>query len=112
MVSNNVEIKSGSIVGDKSGYSTSDCTIATYTTKSCLAQNVCSSRYMKINSLSHKRKKSSLSLSRPLAVLALCALLLPHSSPAAGLLIADGGLGGVLEVKGHDVQVTINNGIA
>lgn len=31
---------------------------------------------------------------------------------AAGLLIADGGLGGTLEVKEHDIKVTINNGIA
>src|SRR4051812_1712712 len=31
---------------------------------------------------------------------------------AAGLLVADGGLGGVLEVKEHEAQVTINNGIA
>lgn len=31
---------------------------------------------------------------------------------AAGLLIADGGLGGVLEIVEHDVKVTINNGIA
>jgi Ca-activated chloride channel family protein len=31
---------------------------------------------------------------------------------AAGLLIADGGLGGVLEIKEHTVQVTINNGVA
>jgi Ca-activated chloride channel family protein len=31
---------------------------------------------------------------------------------AAGLLIADGGLGGVLEVDEHTVRVTINNGIA
>ncbi len=31
---------------------------------------------------------------------------------AAGLLIADGGFGGVLEIKEHDVHVTINNGIA
>jgi len=30
----------------------------------------------------------------------------------AGLLIADGGFGGVLEVVEHDVHVTINNGIA
>ncbi len=34
------------------------------------------------------------------------------SSNAAGLLIADGGLGGVLEIVEHDVKVTINNGIA
>jgi Ca-activated chloride channel family protein len=39
-------------------------------------------------------------------------LLAPARSHAAGLLIADGGLGGVLEVKEHDVHVTINNGIA
>ena len=31
---------------------------------------------------------------------------------AAGLLIADGGFGGVLEIKDQDVHVTINNGIA
>jgi Ca-activated chloride channel homolog len=30
----------------------------------------------------------------------------------AGLLIADGGLGGVLEIEEHDVRTTINNGIA
>ncbi len=31
---------------------------------------------------------------------------------ASGLLIADGGFGGVLEIKSQDVRVTINNGIA
>lgn len=31
---------------------------------------------------------------------------------AAGLLIADGGFGGVLELKEQDVRVTINNGVA
>jgi len=31
---------------------------------------------------------------------------------AAGLLVADGGLGGALEIKEHDVHVTINNGVA
>lgn len=30
----------------------------------------------------------------------------------AGLLIADGGLGGVLAIEEHDVRVTINNGVA
>ncbi|MEM1296878.1 MAG: VIT domain-containing protein, partial [Verrucomicrobiota bacterium] len=34
------------------------------------------------------------------------------STQAAGLLVADGGFGGVLEIKEHDVHVTINNGIA
>ena len=31
---------------------------------------------------------------------------------ASGLLIADGGLGGVLQIERHDVTVVINNGIA
>ena len=35
-----------------------------------------------------------------------------NSSQAGGLLIADGGFGGTLEVKEHEVDVTINNGIA
>ena len=47
-----------------------------------------------------------------LAALALAAFSIPSPTRAAGLLIADGGMGGVLEVKEHDVQVTINNGIA
>jgi Ca-activated chloride channel family protein len=47
-----------------------------------------------------------------LAALALVAISYSSPARAAGLLIADGGLGGVLEVKEHDVQVTINNGIA
>jgi len=33
-------------------------------------------------------------------------------SGAAGLLIADGGFGGRLEIEEHDVQVTVNNGVA
>src|SRR5262245_20276794 len=36
----------------------------------------------------------------------------PTKANAAGLLIADGGFGGVLDIKEHAVQVTINNGIA
>jgi Ca-activated chloride channel family protein len=42
------------------------------------------------------------------------AIAVTSSTPAAasGLLIADGGLGGVLEIKDHDVRVTINNGVA
>ncbi|MGC3957118.1 MAG: VIT domain-containing protein [Verrucomicrobiota bacterium] len=47
-----------------------------------------------------------------IAAVALTALTLPMNSHAAGLLIADGGLGGVLEIKEHDVHVTINNGVA
>ena len=46
-------------------------------------------------------------------MLAGCILLIAGSrASAAGLLIADGGLGGVLEIDEHTVQVTINNGIA
>jgi Ca-activated chloride channel family protein len=45
----------------------------------------------------------------------LTLLLVAAASPtseAAGLLIADGGFGGVLEIEEHAVDVTINNGIA
>lgn len=58
--------------------------------------------------------KTKLHFLRGLAV-ALFAGALATGAPraeAAGLLIADGGLGGVLEIKEHDVKVTINNGIA
>lgn len=52
----------------------------------------------------------------PILLMTLCmALLSVFSAPtanASGLLIADGGFGGVLEIKDHDVRVTINNGIA
>ncbi len=36
----------------------------------------------------------------------------PSTASAAGLLVADGGFGGVLEIKEQDVRVTINNSIA
>ncbi len=48
---------------------------------------------------------------RVVAVAVLSGLGLVRAE-AAGLLIADGGLGGVLEIKEHNVQVMINNGIA
>lgn len=46
--------------------------------------------------------------------LLLGALLAATPAPgrAAGLLVADGGFGGVLEIKEHDVKVAINNGVA
>jgi len=47
-----------------------------------------------------------------LSVVAFAFLAYPFKSPGAGLLIADGGFGGILEVKEHAAQVTINNGIA
>lgn len=48
-----------------------------------------------------------------MAVLAAAAMksAAPRAN-AAGLLIADGGFGGVLEIKEHKVDVSINNGIA
>ena len=46
------------------------------------------------------------------AAVALAALaLLTTPAHAAGLLVADGGLGGVLEIKEHTVEVTFNNGV-
>jgi Ca-activated chloride channel homolog len=47
-----------------------------------------------------------------LAAFATTGMISPPPANAAGLLIADGGLGGVLEIQEHDVKVTINNGIA
>ena len=45
----------------------------------------------------------------------LCALAIAcvtAPARAAGLLIADGGFGGQLQIKEQDVKVTINNGVA
>jgi len=42
----------------------------------------------------------------------LTALMMSGRANASGLLIADGGFGGVLEIKEHDVKVTIDNAIA
>jgi Ca-activated chloride channel family protein len=46
------------------------------------------------------------------ALVSLAAILMPKPGQCAGLLIADGGFGGVLEIQEHDVKVTINNGVA
>jgi Ca-activated chloride channel family protein len=43
---------------------------------------------------------------------AVAAIAAAPQAHAAGLLIADGGFGGVLELKEQDVRVTINNGVA
>jgi Ca-activated chloride channel family protein len=60
------------------------------------------------------QKKSTFSVIGLLSVMAFAALIFVGSSrvQAAGLLVADGGFGGILEIKSHDVNVTINNGIA
>ena len=49
---------------------------------------------------------------RWMAVALMTTGLITNISRGAGLLVADGGLGGALEVVEHDVQVTINNGVA
>src|SRR5436190_11709795 len=65
-----------------------------------------------------ERERQNMKFRKRFMLAGICAVLLagascwPGSARAAGLLIADGGFGGVLEVKEHDVQVTINNGIA
>ena len=46
-----------------------------------------------------------------LAVIAI-GMLMGRPADAAGLLIAEGGFGGILEIKEQNVHVTINNGIA
>ena len=51
-------------------------------------------------------------LSFVFALVAIISLVSAPATRAAGLLIADGGSGGVLEIKEHAVHVTINNGIA
>lgn len=44
--------------------------------------------------------------------LVLLAVAIAKPAHSAGLLIANDGFGGVLEIKEHDVKVTINNGVA
>src|SRR6056297_238598 len=51
-------------------------------------------------------------LATAVAVGLLYSLGAASSSSAAGLLVAEGGFGGVLEIKEQDVRVTINNSIA
>ncbi len=46
------------------------------------------------------------------ALVAVGLLTVAPRAEAAGLLVADGGFGGVLEMKEHAARVTINNGIA
>lgn len=61
---------------------------------------------------SNMKKRINRSRAVLLAVAVFASVLPPASSSAAGLLIADGGLGGVLELKEHDVHVIVNNGLA
>ena len=58
--------------------------------------------------LSHRKRRGL-----RVALAAVLALTLGFQSVnAAGLLVADGGLGGVLAIEEHSVRVTIDNGIA
>jgi Ca-activated chloride channel family protein len=57
---------------------------------------------------SARRARSGLAVAVFLGSVAVCAT----SAPAAGLLIAEGGLGGALEIEEHSVEVTVENGIA
>ncbi len=59
------------------------------------------------------RKKPGLALGLLAAVVAAAVIVaVPQQSYGAGLLVADGPFGGQLEIKEHDVHVTINNGVA
>jgi Ca-activated chloride channel family protein len=49
---------------------------------------------------------------RMVVMLGAVLMTLPGTAYASGLLIADGGNGGVLEIQSHEVSVIINNGIA
>ncbi len=64
--------------------------------------------------MSTRWQRGIVPIGRTAAVLLAGSLLLAAGTEAraAGLLIADGGLGGVLEIDEHTVRVTINNGIA
>lgn len=72
-----------------------------------------------MSSPSYSRRPSfqaRLAPSRLVFALPVLALILPPwlSTPpaeAAGLLVADGGFGGVLEIEEHSVEVTFNNGV-
>jgi Ca-activated chloride channel family protein len=54
------------------------------------------------------------SFGRTLVILFCAAIGLSvfNSARGAGMLVADGGLGGAMEIKQHDVNVVINNGVA
>jgi Ca-activated chloride channel homolog len=56
--------------------------------------------------------KAKIRLLSVLSVALVAGIVTAPQARAAGLLIADGGFGGVLELKEQDVRVTINNGVA
>ena len=56
--------------------------------------------------------RASVTLASLLALAGLIVATGVSDARAAGMLIADGGLGGVLKIEEHNVRVTINNGVA
>src|SRR6185436_21192935 len=63
----------------------------------------------------NKRNKIMKTRIKRLSALLAAAVVAIAAAPqtrAAGLLIADSGFGGILELKEQDVRVTINNGVA
>ncbi len=66
---------------------------------------------MKIRKLLYQEFRTQV-LPLVIAFMLLMIAVAAGSANAAGLLVADGGFGGVLEIKEHDVQVTVNNGVA
>lgn len=66
-----------------------------------------------MKSIMNSFKKLGTCLTAITLAVAVCFVMI-QTNPAngAGLLIADGGFGGVLEIKEHDVKVVINNGVA
>ena len=65
-----------------------------------------------MNTARRQTKYFGIPLSRLIATLIVALVTQAGVAHASGLLIADGGFGGVLEIEEHDVNVTINNGIA
>src|SRR5687768_14699548 len=57
-------------------------------------------------------RRPSLFRAALISFFAFCCLGAPGRAQAAGLLVADGGFGGALEIKEHEVNVVINNGVA
>ena len=56
--------------------------------------------------------RAGVTLASALALAGLIMVTGVSDAQAAGMLIADGGLGGVLKIEEHKVRVTINNGVA
>ena len=71
---------------------------------------MCTTRHQNIGST--RPRLARLILSAALVAAGAVIATAAPAAQAAGLLIADGGFGGVLEIESHSVAVTINNGVA